>query len=55
MLRSLHALVGGDSETMRHWLHNANRATGGVSAEQVRSAAGLAQVCDYLDAIRGHG
>lgn len=51
--RSLYALMGGDSEHMRHWLHTHNRHTGGVPAEQLHSITGLVHVCDYLDAIRG--
>lgn len=51
--RSLFVLVGGDGEPMRHWMHTANRHTGGVPAEQVRSVQGLTRVVEYLDAIRG--
>jgi hypothetical protein len=53
--RSLYALVGGDAEAMRHWMHTGNRDTGGVPAEQLQRVAGLVQVVDYLDALRGHG
>lgn len=52
--RSLYALVGGDQASMRHWMHTANRDTGGVPAEQVQSVAGLIRVVEYLDAMRGH-
>lgn len=51
--RSLYALVGGDRDQMRHWMHTANRHTGGVPAEQVQSVQGLVRVMEYLDAIRG--
>lgn len=51
--RALFALVGGDREAMRHWMHTDNRHTGGVPAEQVRSVQGLIRVVEYLDAIRG--
>lgn len=53
--RSLAALVGGDVATMRHWMYTANRDTGGVPAEQVRSVQGLLRVTEYLDAMRSHG
>jgi len=51
--RSLHALVGGRGEDLKHWMHTDNRHTGGIPAEQVRSVAGLVHVVEYLDAIRG--
>lgn len=51
--RSLYVLVGGDPVQMRHWMRTANRHTGGVPAEQIRSIEGLARVTGYLDAIRG--
>lgn len=51
--RSLYALVGGDRDQMRYWMHTPNRHTGGVPAEQVRSVQGLVRVMEYLDAIRG--
>jgi len=53
--RSLYALVGGDPAAIRHWMHSANRDTGGVPAEQVRTVQGLVGVVEYLDAMRGHG
>ncbi len=51
--RGLHVLVGGDTEVMRHWMSVENRHTGGVPAQQVQTVPGLAQVLDYLDAMRG--
>ena len=51
--RSLYALVGGRDEDLKHWMQTANRHTGGVPAEQVKSVAGLVNVVEYLDAIRG--
>jgi hypothetical protein len=51
--RSLHVLVGGRPEDLRHWMHTENRDTGGVPAEQVRSVQGLIRVLEYLDAMRG--
>lgn len=51
--RSLYVLIGGRKEDMRHWMHTANRDTGGVPAEQITSVQGLVQVLEYLDAMRG--
>ena len=51
--RSLYALVGGDREQMKHWMHIPNHHTEGVPAEQVKSVQGLVRVMEYLDAIRG--
>lgn len=51
--RSLYALVGGKRADMRHWMHIANRDTGSVPAEQVKSVAGLMRIVEYLDAFRG--
>lgn len=39
---------------MCHWMHTANRDIGGISAEQVRSVAGLVRVVEYLHAMRGN-
>lgn len=51
--RSLFVLVGQEGAPMRHWMQTENRHTGGVPAEQVQSVAGLVEVVQYLDAIRG--
>ncbi len=51
--RGLFALVGGEENNLKHWMHTKNRHTGGVPAEQVKSVAGLVYVVEYLDAIRG--
>ena len=51
--RSLYVLVGGQDDDLKHWMHTANRHTGGVPAEQVKSVVGLIHVVEYLDAIRG--
>lgn len=51
--RALFALVGGDGEQMKHWMKTANRHTGGIPAQQVRSIQGLVGVVEYLDAMRG--
>ncbi|MCB1848769.1 MAG: DUF2384 domain-containing protein [Halieaceae bacterium] len=53
--RSLYALMGGDKDNMRHFMHTPNHGTGGVPAEQLRDVEGLVRVCHYLDAIRGRG
>jgi len=51
--RSLYAMVGGDDETMRHWMRTPNNYFNAVPAEQIKSVSGLVAVVDYLDAIRG--
>ena len=51
--RSLYALVGDDSEALRHWMRVYNRHTRGIPTEQVQTVTGLSSVLDYLDALRG--
>ncbi len=51
--RSLFVLVGGKPDEIKHWFHTENRHTGGVPADQVKHAAGLVRVVEYLDAMRG--
>ena len=53
LFRSLDALVGGDEERARRWLHAENTHVGGVPAERIRSVEGLVDVVQYLDAMRG--
>ena len=51
--RSLDALVGGDDERARQWLHAQNDHLGGVPADRIRDVQGLVDVVNYLDAMRG--
>lgn len=51
--RGLYALVGGEPEDIRHWMHTPNLDTGGVPAEQICTIQGLIRVVEYLDAMRG--
>ena len=51
--RSLDALVGGDDDKARAWLHGRNDHLRGVPAERMRSVEGLVDVVQYLDAMRG--
>ena len=51
--RSLDALLGGDTEKARLWLHAPNHHLGGTPAELVHTVAGLMHVIEYLDAMRG--
>ena len=53
LYRSLDALVGGDDERARQWLHADNHHLAGVPAERIRSVEGLVDVVQYLDAMRG--
>jgi uncharacterized protein (DUF2384 family) len=54
LFRSLDALVGGDPEKARAWLHAENHHLGGVPAELLATIQGLLHVVEYLDAMRGH-
>ncbi|HEX4856718.1 MAG TPA: XRE family transcriptional regulator [Limnobacter sp.] len=52
--RALYALMGGDQDNMRHWIKTVNSHLGDVSPmERMTSVAGLVEVMQYLDAIRG--
>ena len=53
LYRSLDALMGGDDEKSRLWLHAANDHLRGVPAERIRTVEGLVDVVQYLDAMRG--
>jgi hypothetical protein len=53
LFRSLDALVGGDEDKARLWLHAENRYFGDVPANLIRSVEGLTRVVQYLDAMRG--
>ena len=53
LYRSLDALVGGDDEKARLWLHADNQHVGGTPSERIRTVEGLVDVVQYLDAMRG--
>jgi hypothetical protein len=53
LFRSLDALVGGDEEKARLWLHARNDHLGGIPAERIQRVEGLVDVVQYLDAMRG--
>ena len=53
LYRSLDALLDGDTEKARRWLHAENHHLGGTPAELVRTVEGLVHVIEYLDALRG--
>lgn len=53
LYRSLDALVGGDDDKARAWLHAGNHHLRGIPAERIRSVEGLVDVVQYLDAMRG--
>ena len=53
LYRGLDALVGGDDEAARQWLHSANSHLNGIPAERITSVEGLVDVVQYLDAMRG--
>jgi len=51
--RNLFALMDGNSEHMKHWMHTDNAGVGGVPMEEIKTIPGMARTLDYLDAIRG--
>lgn len=51
--RSLHVLVGGQADDIKHWIKTENLHTQGVPCEQLQTIQGLTLVLEYLDAIRG--
>jgi uncharacterized protein (DUF2384 family) len=53
LFRSLDALLGGQTEKARQWLHAPNRHLGGVPAQRIRTVTGLVDAIEYLDAMRG--
>lgn len=53
LYRSLDALVGGDDDKAKAWLHADNDHLGGIPAERIRTVEGLVDVIQYLDAMRG--
>ena len=53
LYRSLDALVGGDDDQARAWLHAGNHHLNGVPVERIRTVEGLVDVVQYLDAMRG--
>ena len=53
LFRSLDALVGGDAEKARLWLHAQNHHLGAAPARLIATTQGLVHVADYLDAMRG--
>lgn len=53
LYRGLDALVGGDDDRARAWLHAQNDHLGGIPVERIRGVEGLVDVVQYLDAMRG--
>jgi DNA-binding XRE family transcriptional regulator len=53
LFRSLDAMVGGNAEQARAWLHAPNHHLQGTPAEMIKGVAGLVRVVEYLDALRG--
>ena len=52
--RALYAIVGGDAESLRHWMKTPNRHfSDQVPTELASSYQGLAALNVYLDAMRG--
>ena len=53
LYRSLDALVGGQDDAARDWMHADNDHLGGPPARLVQTVTGLVHVLEYLDAMRG--
>jgi hypothetical protein len=53
LYRSLDALVGGQDEAARRFMHADNSHLGGPPARLVQTVTGLVHVLEYLDAMRG--
>jgi len=53
LYRSLDALVGGDEEKARAWMHAENAHLSAIPAQLVQDVTGLVHALDYLDAMRG--
>jgi Protein of unknown function (DUF2384) len=53
LYRGLDALIGGDDDKARQWLHAENAHVAGVPAERICTVEGLVDVVQYLDAMRG--
>jgi len=52
VFRSLDAIAGGDPDTVKGWMRNANDDLHAVPRDMIRSAQGLITVMTYLDANR---
>lgn len=53
LYRGLDALIGGDDDKARQWLHAENIHLAGIPAERICTVEGLVDVVQYLDAMRG--
>jgi hypothetical protein len=51
--RALYALVGGDRDSLQHWLRVENQHLQGTPVALMQQVQGLVRVLEYLDAIRG--
>ena len=51
--RSLFALSGGETKTMRLFIKSKNQVTGGIPLEQMKSIVGMVNVLQFVDALRG--
>ena len=52
LYRSLDAIVSGDEQVAKAWLHNNKTALHGVPAELIQGISGLVNVIQYLDTRR---
>lgn len=53
--QALYALCGGDVDRMRYFMNSTNEVTGGVPIHQIKTAAGLDTVLQYVEAMLAKG
>lgn len=53
IFRSLDAILGGNAESCRDWLHAHNHHLHGIPLELIQTVRGIVDVSEYLDAMRG--
>ncbi len=53
LYRGLYALVGGQDDEMKHWMHAKIKTLQSVPAEMIQDVSGLVRVVEYIDAMRG--
>lgn len=53
LFRSLYAILGGDTDAMKHWFTTHNKHLNGTPKELTNKIVGLININEYLDAMRG--
>ena len=52
LFRGLDAMMGGEQQASRSWMHTPNRALAGAPIDHINSVAGLVETVAYVDAAR---